>query len=84
MLDTLAKQCNSWLRGRKTGICFLRNTGRIQPTESKTFLTQEDCGESSLANKLLLLDDVEIVFFGNDFITLTKVLQKAGPQSFAL
>jgi Fe-S cluster biogenesis protein NfuA len=44
----------------------------ISPTESKTFLIQEDCRESSLANKLLLIDDVEIVFFGNDFITLTK------------
>ncbi len=44
----------------------------ISPKESKTFLSLEDCHESSLASKLFLIEEVEVVFFGNDFITLTK------------
>ena len=44
----------------------------ISPKSPVTFLSIEDCGTSSLANKLFLLDGVMVVFFGHDFITLTK------------
>ncbi len=49
-------------------LCFRQ----ISPYESRTFLSEQDCSESSLAMKLLSIEGIEIVFFGSDFVTLTK------------
>lgn len=38
----------------------------------RTFLSTEDCANSKLARKLLLIGGVEIVFFGSNFVTITR------------
>lgn len=44
----------------------------ISPKSPGIFNKLEDCSTSTLAHKLLMIDNVEMVFFGQDFITVTK------------
>lgn len=43
---------------------------------TRSFLTEEDCADSPFAKKLLQIEGVEGVFFGSDFITITKAGDK--------
>lgn len=40
--------------------------------QPKTFIKEQDCQGSELARNLFSLEGVKIVFFGEDFITITK------------
>jgi len=40
--------------------------------QTASFKTPEDCGISKLAKELLAVDGVESIFYGNDFISVTK------------
>jgi Fe-S cluster biogenesis protein NfuA len=44
----------------------------VMPTGTASFSSREDCAKSPLAKRLMDLDHVVSVFFGNDFITITK------------
>jgi Fe-S cluster biogenesis protein NfuA len=44
----------------------------ISPSTAKTFLSASECESSPLAQKLFMIEGVEVVFFGSNFITLSK------------
>jgi NFU1 iron-sulfur cluster scaffold homolog, mitochondrial len=46
--------------------------GRHISAQPRTFLKGQSCQDSELAANLLSLEGIEIVFFGEDFITVTK------------
>jgi Fe-S cluster biogenesis protein NfuA len=50
---------------------FLANI-TISPNNPVYFKNKEDCVNSSLALKLITIENIEAVFFGSDFITITK------------
>jgi Fe-S cluster biogenesis protein NfuA len=44
----------------------------ISPASPVYFKNKDDCKDSSLAMKLIDIENIEAVFFGSDFITITK------------
>ncbi|QEK39864.1 NifU family protein [Candidatus Sneabacter namystus] len=44
----------------------------VSPLMPQTFTSKDQCRSSSLAQELLSLPEVSMVFFGTDFITITK------------
>lgn len=61
-------------------IKFLPGVEILAPGESALFRTVDDCKTSKLAKNLIELDGVDSVFFGNDFISVTKSAAMAWPS----
>lgn len=51
---------------------FIPGIEVIKPGFSHQFNKNDDCKDSSLAKQLLEINGVESVFFGNDFVSITK------------
>ena len=51
---------------------FIPGIDVIKHGSSRQFNKNDDCKESSLAKQLFEINGIESVFFGNDFISITK------------